>query len=157
MNTLKKTAAGTLFGGALLVGGGLGLAHAAPPAPEAQTAGDGLVNITVTANGQQIGVIQDVTLANAVTLAASTCPMSMIDLPALTNLDVNGTELTNPCTGMMGLSFAFSQNTAGVAEGVPGQSGDQGASESAPGQNRDTEAVPPSATAPSTPPGQVGR
>jgi hypothetical protein len=94
LNTLKKTAAGTLFGGALLVGGGLGLAHAAPPAPEAQIAGDGLVDITVTANGQQIGVIQDVTLANAVGLAASSCPMSMIDLPALTNLDVNGTPQT---------------------------------------------------------------
>ncbi|WP_313674760.1 hypothetical protein [Mycolicibacterium sp.] len=157
MNTLKKTAAGTLFGGALLVGGGLGLAHAAPPAPEAQIAGDGLVDITVTANGQQIGVIQDVTLANAVGLAASSCPMSMIDLPALTNLDVNGTPLTNPCNGMMGLSFSFSQNTqGGVSEGVPGQNGNLGASESAPGQNRDAEAVPPSATAPSTPPGQVG-
>ncbi len=147
-NTLKKTAAGTLFGGALLVGGGLtllggGLAHAAPPAPEAQTAGDGLVNVTLTANGQQIGVIEDVTLANAVSLAASVCPTSFIDLPALTELDVNGTALANPCNGMMGLSFGFSQNVQG-----------SGASENAPGQNRDAEANPPSAV-PSIPGGQM--
>ena len=35
MNTMKKTAGGTLLGGSLLVAGGLGLAHAAPP--EAQS------------------------------------------------------------------------------------------------------------------------
>ena len=159
MNTLKKTAAGTLFGGALLVGGGLGLgqlAHAAPSAPEAQTAGDGLVNVTLIANGQQIGVIQDVTLASAVSLATSVCPTSMIDLPALTNLDTNGTAPVNPCNGLMGLSFVFSQNVEGDAEAAPGQTGDRGASENAPGQNRNTETTPPSAT-PSTPPGQVGR
>lgn len=159
MNTLKKTAAGTLFGGALLVGGGLGVAqlgHAAPPAPEAQVAGDGLVNVTLIANNKQIGVIQDVTLANAVSLATSVCPTSMIDLTTLTNLDTNGTAPVNPCNGLMGLSFAFSQNVEGNSEAAPGQNGDRGASESAPGQNRNTETTPPSAT-PSTPPGQVGR
>lgn len=154
LNTLKKTAAGTLFGGALLIGGGLGLAHAAPPAPEAQTAGDGLVNVTVAVNGQQIGILQDVTLASAVSLAASVCPTALIDLPALTELDVNGTVPTNACTGMTGLSFSFSQNVEGSAEVAPGQSGDRGASENAPGQNRNTETMPPSAV-PSTPPGQV--
>ena len=153
MNMLKKTAAGTLFGGALLVGAGL--AHAAPSAPQAQTIGDGMVNVTVSVNGQEIGVIRDVTLANAVSLSASVCPTSMIDLPALTNLDTNGTVPVNPCNGLMGLSYAFSQNTDVSAE-APGQNGERGASENAPGQNRDTETTPPSAT-PSTPPGQVGR
>lgn len=158
MNTLKKTAAGTLFGGALLVGGGIGLAHAAPPAPEAQTAGDGLVDVTLISNGQQIGVIQDVTLANAVSLAATVCPTSMIDLPALTNLDTNGTAPVNPCNGLMGLSFVFSQNGQSGSEGAPGQNGDRGNSQYAPGQTKTPEpGQPPSATPPSTPPGQQGR
>ena len=97
-----------------------------------------------------------VTLASAVSLATSVCPTSMIDLPALTNLDTNGTAPVNPCNGLMGLSFVFSQNVEGDAEAAPGQTGDRGASENAPGQNRNTETTPPSAT-PSTPPGQVGR
>lgn len=152
MITLKKTAAGTVLGGALLVGGGLGLAHAAPPAPQAQTEGDGLVSVTVTAGNQRIGVIEDVSVANAVTLAGTVCPMAGIDSTALTDLDVSGTAVTNPCTSMAGLSFSFAQNTqAGQgrgAETAPGQNDQRGSSTDAPGQNRDTSAVP------STPPGQ---
>lgn len=161
MNTLKKTAAGTVLGGALLVGGGLGLAHAAPPAPEAQNAGDGMVNVTVNANGQEIGVLRDVTVANAATLAASMCPVAGIDTNALTNLDVSGTVPTNPCVGMNGLSFSFGQNVT-AAEGngnsgnAPGQNGERGNSEYAPGQNKAPGATPPSAT-PGTPPGQQGQ
>ncbi len=157
---LKKTAAGTVLGGALLVGGGLGLAHAAPPAPEAQTAGDGMVNVTVTANGQEIGVLRDVTVASAATLAASACPMAGIDPNALTNLDVSGTVPTGQCTGMTGLSFSFAQNGA-VYEGNGGNNGSgggagQGNSQYAPGHNKAPGATPPSAT-PGTPPGQQGQ
>ena len=47
MNTMKKTAAGAVLGGALLAAGGLGLAHAAPPAQSVVS--DGNVNVTVTA------------------------------------------------------------------------------------------------------------
>jgi hypothetical protein len=60
MNTMKKTAAGAVLGGALLAAGGLGLAHAAPPAQSVVS--DGNVNVTVTAGGQQVGVIRDVSL-----------------------------------------------------------------------------------------------
>ena len=139
-----------------LLPGPAGTLPGSPPAPAAQTAGDGLVNVTVAVNGQQIGVIEDVTLASAVSLAASVCPTAVIDLPALTELDVNGTVPTNACNGMMGLSFSFSQNVEGSAEVAPGQTGDRGASENAPGQNRNTETMPPSAV-PGTPPGQVGQ
>ena len=55
MNTMKKTAAGAVLGGALLAAGGLGFAHAAPPAQSVVS--DGNVNVTVTAGGQQVGVI----------------------------------------------------------------------------------------------------
>lgn len=167
MNTLKKTAAGTMLGGALLVGGGLGLAHAAPSAPQAVT-GDGKVDVTVTAGTQQIGIIPNVSLSNAVALAAAVCPTAGIDVPALTNLDTSGAPLGQPCNGMTGLSFSFAQN-ANVGQGDDAQ-GDQGQtgsgqgenngnggnSQYAPGHNKAPGATPPSAT-PSTPPGQQSR
>lgn len=162
MNTLKKTAAGTILGGALLVGGGLGLAHAAPSAPQAVT-GDGKVDVTVTAGNQQIGIIPNVSLSNAVALAGAVCPMAGIDLPALTNLDTSGTPLAQPCNGMTGLSFSFAQN-AKVSQGDEDQggngeeanNGNGGNSQYAPGQNKAPGATPPSAN-PSTPPGQQGQ
>ena len=154
MNNLKKTAAGTALGGALLVAGGLGLAHAAPSLPEAQPIGDGKINVSVTAaDGQQIGVLQDVTLANAVTLVNSVCPISGITEVNLSGLDVNGTAVTQTCGAMGGLSFTFSQNGQ-LETGVPG--GTRGNSQYAPGQNRNTETTPPSAT-PTIPPGQMGQ
>ena len=58
MNKMKKTAAGVILGGSMLVAGGLSLAHAAPP--ESQSFGDGKLNVTVSVNGQEIGVMQDV-------------------------------------------------------------------------------------------------
>lgn len=147
MNTLKKTAAGSVLGGALMVTAGLGLqglAHAAPAVPDAQPIGDGKVNVTVTAaNGQQIGVLQDVTLANGLTLVNAVCPVSGITEANLNDLDLNGTAITQTCGGMGGLSFTFSQN---------GPAG-PGASQSAPGHNRTTSTIPPSAN-PSVPPGQ---
>lgn len=154
MNTLKKAAAGTILGAGMLVGGGLGLAHAAPPAPQA-VAGDGKVDVTVTAGPTQIGVIPNVSLSNAVALAASVCPTAGIDLPALTNLDSTGTQLARPCNGMTGLSFSFAQN-ANVAESGQGNGGNGGNSGYAPGHNKVPGATPPSAN-PSTPPGQQGQ
>ena len=150
MNTLKKTAAGTLLGGALLVGGGISLAHAAPPAPQAVT-GDGTVDIAVSAGGQQIGIIPNVSLASAASLAAAVCPTAGIDLPALTNLDVSGTVLPNACTGMTGLSFDITQNAS-----VGNPNTERGNSAAAPGHNKVPGQTPPSAN-PSTPPGQQGR
>lgn len=147
----------TVLGGALLIGGGMSLAHAAPNAPEAQTSSDGLVNITVTAGGQQIGIMRDVSLASAASLAASACPISTIDLPALTNLDVNGTDLTNSCNGAMGMSFGFSQNVQAEEYGTPAQNGDRGNSESAPGHNKPSNTGQAPSAVPSTPPGQMGR
>lgn len=123
MNTLKKTAAGTVLGGALLVGGGLGLAHAAPPAPEAQAANDGMVNVTVSANGQEIGVLRDITVANGAALAASTCPTAGIDSSTLSNLDLSGTVPTGSCTGANGLSFSFAQNVVTSEGSAPSQYG----------------------------------
>jgi hypothetical protein len=147
LNTLKKTAGGTLLGAALLVGGGLGLAHAAPPAPEAQTAGDGVINVTVSANGQEVGVLRDITVTNAAALATSVCPAAGIDTNALTNLDVSGTVPVNPCSGATGLAFSFAQNVA-TAEGAH-----EGNSQYAPGQNKAPDATPPGAT-PTVAPGQ---
>lgn len=116
MNSMKKTAAGTLLGAALLVGGWINLANAAPPVPAAVT-GDGKVDVAVSANGQQIGVMPNVSLASAAALAMSACPTAGIDLPALTNLDVSGTALPRGCIGATGLSFTITQN----AQAVEGQ------------------------------------
>lgn len=135
MNALKTTTAGTVLGGALLVAGGLSLAHAAP---QAQTvAGDGQLNVTVSANGQQIGVLEDVSVANAAALSGSVCPTALVDTAALTALDNAGTKPANPCISGTGLSFTFGQNSPGQSENAAG----------APGQNRSAEA---STAAPTT-------
>jgi hypothetical protein len=122
MSTMKKTAAGAVLGGALLAAGGFGLAHAAPPAQPAQSVvGDGKVNVTVTAGGQEIGVIQDVSLANAESLAASACGNAGITADALRALDVDGTPVTNTCAGVDGgVSYTFVQNGPGNSENAPG-------------------------------------
>ena len=97
-STFTKTAVGTVLGlgGAMLVAGGLGvgLANAAPEVPQAVT-GDGKLDVTLSLNGQEIGVMQDVSLATAASLAAATCPTAGIDLGALTRFD-DGVE-TNGC------------------------------------------------------------
>jgi hypothetical protein len=120
MNTMKKTAAGAVLGGALLAAGGFGLAHAAPPADS--TGNDGKVNVTVTAGGQQVGVIEDVTLTGAQALAASACPNAGITAQALQALDVSGTPLPNTCeSANAGLTFTFAQNGPGQSANAPGQ------------------------------------
>jgi hypothetical protein len=74
MNTMKKAAIGAALGGSMLVAGGLGLAHAAPP--EAQSVvSDGKLNVTLSVDGQRLGVIQDVSLASAQSLASAVCPV----------------------------------------------------------------------------------
>jgi len=113
MNTMKKTAAGAVLGGALLAAGGFGLAHAAPPA-QPSVLNDGKVNVTVTVNGQEIGVIRDVTLTNAESLATSACGNAGITADALKALDANGTPVPGTCAGVDGgPTFTFAQNTPG--------------------------------------------
>jgi len=145
MITMKKTAAGVILGGSMLAAGGLSLAHAAPP--ESQTfVGDGKLNVTVEVDGQQIGVIQDVTVASATTLATAVCPGQDL-AAALPQLDANQVQTVPVCASTTaGLSYTFSQNT-----GLTGP----GNSENAPGQNRNTATTPPSASP--TTPGQMGR
>ena len=119
-NIVKLASASGVLGGALLAAGGLGLAHAAPPAQS--VVNDGKVNVTVTANGQQIGVLQDVSLASAEALAASACPSAGITAEAIQALDVNGTPVPGTCAGVDGgLTFTFAQNGPGNSENAPGQ------------------------------------
>ena len=119
-NIVKLASASAVLGGALLAAGGLGLAHAAPPAQS--VVNDGKVNVTVTANGQQIGVLQDVSLASAEALAASACPSAGITAEAIQALDVNGTPVPGTCAGVDGgLTFTFAQNGPGNSENAPGQ------------------------------------
>jgi hypothetical protein len=125
MNTMKKTAAGAVLGGALLAAGGLGLAHAAPPSspsPAQSVVGDGKVNVTVTADGQEVGVIRDVSLTSAEALATSACANAEVTADALKALDTNGTPVPGTCAGASGgLTFTFAQNEPGNSEGAPGQ------------------------------------
>ena len=120
MNTMKMTAAGTLLGGSLLVAGGLGLAHAAPP--EAQSViGDGKLNVTLSVDGQRLGVIQDVALASAQSLATAVCPVDDLS-PRLADLDTNLVPSLPACNSVTGgLSYTFTQN-GGAAEVAPAQS-----------------------------------
>jgi hypothetical protein len=121
MNTIKKTAAGAVLGGGLLAAGGLGLAHAAPPVQPAQAVvNDGKVNVTVNAGGQEIGVLQNVPVANAEILANTACP-GIVQRAALDALDTNGTEAPGACTAINGVSYTFAQNTLGNSEMAPGQ------------------------------------
>ncbi|HZN82262.1 MAG TPA: hypothetical protein VFC01_21630 [Mycobacterium sp.] len=120
-NRVKLASAGAVLGGALLAAGGFGLAHAAPPAES--VVNDGKVNVTVTAGGQQVGVLQDVSLTSAQALATSACPNAGITAEALQALDVNGTPVPSTCAGVDGgLTFTFAQNGAVDSENVPGQS-----------------------------------
>jgi hypothetical protein len=117
---VKNAAAGAVVGGSLVAAAGLGLAHAAPPAQS--VVNDGKVNITVTASGQQIGVLEDVSLASAEALANSACSSAGITAEALQALDVNGTSVPGTCADVEGgLTFTFSQNGPGNSENAPGQ------------------------------------
>lgn len=119
-NLVKLASASAIFGGALLAAGGLGLAHAAPPAES--VVNDGKVNVTVAAGGQQVGVIQDASLASAEALAASACPDAEITAEAIQALDVNGTAVPGTCAGVEGgPTFTFAQNSPGQSENAPGQ------------------------------------
>jgi hypothetical protein len=120
MNTTKKTAVGAVLGGSLLVAGGLGLAHAAPPQAQS-VVGDGTVNVTLTAGGQQIGVIQDVSLTNAETLATGVCPGDTNLQGLLKDIDAGQNPQIPPCTSTTGLSVTFAQNGTDSAEVAPGQ------------------------------------
>ncbi|WP_328351837.1 hypothetical protein OG976_18610 [Mycobacterium sp. NBC_00419] len=117
MNTFTKTAAGTLLGGSLLVAGGLSLAHAAPP--EAQSVvGDGKLNVTLSVDGQRLGVLQEVSLTSAQSLAAAVCPVDDLS-PRLADLDTNLIQTVPACNSVTGgLSYTFSQN-GGAAETAP--------------------------------------
>ena len=156
-STFTKTAVGTVLGGAMLVAGGLGLggslANATPEVPQAVT-GDGMLDVTLTLNGQEIGVMQDVSLATAASLAATACPTAGIDLGSLTGFDDGVAELPGVCTSMVGgLTFTFSQDATVVPPAAaPGQS------EYAPGQNKAPgEPATPPTSPPAGAPGQQGR
>jgi hypothetical protein len=120
-NRVKLASASAVFGGALLAAGGFGLANAAPPGQS--VVNDGKVNVTVTAGGQQVGVLQDVSLVSAEALAKSACPDAGIAPAAIQALDVNGTAVPEPCAGAAGgPTFTFAQNSPGQSENAPGQS-----------------------------------
>lgn len=120
-NHVKRASIGAVLGGALLAAGGLGLAHAEPPGQS--VVGDGQVNVTVTAGGQQVGVLEDVSLASAAALATSACPDAGVSAAALQALDVDGTLVPGTCAGDDGgVSFTFAQNGPGSSEIAPGQS-----------------------------------
>jgi hypothetical protein len=149
MNTFTKTAAGAVLGGSLLVAGGFGLANAAPeapaPQPQAQSVvSDGMVNVALSVNGQQLGIIQDVTLTNAESLATAVCPTS--DLASrLGELDTNQIATVPVCASVTGgLSYTFTQNGPGNSEVAQGQGHANGSMGSTP-----TSAVPAAPSAPS--------
>jgi hypothetical protein len=127
MNTVTKTAAAAALGGSLLVMGSFGLANAAPgapPQPQAQSVvGDGKVNVALSVNGQQLGIIQDVSLTNAESLATAVCPSDDLStkLPQLDNNEIQSVPVCASSTGA--LSYTFTQNGPGNSDIAPAQSG----------------------------------
>jgi hypothetical protein len=119
-NRVKLASASAVFGGALLAAGGFGLANAAPPAQA--VVNDGKINVTVTADGQQVGVLQDVSLKSAEALATSACASADITPEAFQALDVSDTPISGACASADGLSFTFAQNSPGQPENAPAQS-----------------------------------
>jgi hypothetical protein len=119
-NRVKLASASAVFGGSLLAAGGFGLANAAPPAQS--VVNDGKINVTVTADGQQVGVLQDVSLKSAEALATSACASADITPEAFQALDVSDTPISGTCASADGLSFTFAQNSPGQSENAPAQS-----------------------------------
>lgn len=118
-NIVKIGTASAVLGGSLLAAAGFGLAQAQPPAQS--VVGDGSVNVTVSAGGQQIGILEDVSLAEATTLAASACPNVEVTEDALRALDTEGTAVPGTCGTETGVTFTFGQNGPGNSENAPGQ------------------------------------
>jgi hypothetical protein len=116
---VKIGTASAVLGGSLLAAAGFGLAQAQPPAQS--VVGDGSVNVTVTAGGQQIGVLQNVSLANAQALATAACPSVGVTADALKALDANGTAVPGTCGADGGVTFTFGQNGPGNSGNAPGQ------------------------------------
>ncbi|WP_059016031.1 hypothetical protein [Mycobacterium sp. M26] len=142
MNTITKTAAGTLLGGSLLVAGGLSLAHAAPPQAQS-VVGDGKVNVTLSVDGQQLGVIQEVSLAGAQSLATAVCPGEDLSV-RLPELDTNQVQTLPACDSATGgLSYTFTQNSPGNSETAPGQN--RPAAPTTPAPSTSATPAPPSA------------
>lgn len=112
---LGKSGLGMVLGGCLLIGGGSGVAHAAPSTAPSLAVDDGKVDVAVSAGGQQIGVIDNVAIVNAVTLVNSVCPAAGITAANLMDLDTNNAAVGRPCTGTDGMAFKFTQNTAGAS------------------------------------------
>lgn len=115
MSVFEKAATGTVLGGALLVAAGM--AHAAPSAPTALAVDDGKIDVAVSAAGQQLGIISNVAVVNAVTLVNTVCPASGIAEANLIDLDSHNTAVTQHCVGADGMSFIFTQNTASTPAG----------------------------------------
>ena len=130
-NLMKRASVGAVIGGGLLAAGGFGLAHAAPPAES--VVNDGKVSVTVTAGGQEIGVLKDVSLTSAQALASPACPTAGITAEALQALDVDGTAVPGTCAGIGGgPTFAFAQNNPGESDNAPAQSDDSTTPSNAP-------------------------
>jgi hypothetical protein len=119
-NRVKLASASAVFGGALLAAGGFGLANAAPPVQS--VVNDGKINVTLTADGQQVGVLQDVSLKSAEALANSACASADITPEAFQALDVSDTPVPGTCASAEGLSFTFAQNGPSQSENAPAQS-----------------------------------
>jgi hypothetical protein len=137
MNTMTKMAAGAVLGGSMLVAGGFGLASAAPeapapvvPQPEApQPAAGELLNVGLTVDGQQVGIIPNVSVSTAQTLATSVCPSDDLSskLPQLATKQI---ETVPVCAGTTsGVSYTFTTSGPGNSTTIaPAQSSGHGSS-----------------------------
>ena len=112
-NTLKKAAAGTIMGGALLVTAGAGMATAEPLNLQ-----DGLVNVAVG----DVAILNDVNVGVAAQVVATICNIP-VTAAVLGEVDQSGTAFTPECTTPGG-DVTVTQNA-----GTPGQSGGAGNSE----------------------------
>jgi hypothetical protein len=119
-NTVKRATAGAALGGSLFFTAGLAIAFAQP-----DTAGDGLVNLSLGS----AGVLEDVKVVSAVEIAAAVCsgiavPQTVTATATATGADVDasGTEAL-VCNNNLG-AITISQNGLGQSEEAPGIAGE---------------------------------
>jgi hypothetical protein len=116
-NTVKRATAGAALGGSLFFTAGLAIAFAQP-----DTAGDGLVNLTLGS----AGTLEDVNVDTAAQIAVGVCGGGLV-LPdvttTVTGVDTNGTEAV-VCPNTLGGAVSVSQNGPGQSEEAPGIAGE---------------------------------
>jgi hypothetical protein len=130
---VRNVAAGTVLGGGLLLGAGMGLANAQP----LQQAPDGLVDVTIADQT----ILEGVSTDEAAAKTAAICGSEVAQVTTLAGkVDAEGTDQT-VCTGLPGGDLVVTQNSAAAAPAQPGAA-ERGTGAIAPGHLETPDSAP---------------